>query len=95
MRTIPAGEFKAKCLALMDEVLVSGEPIRISKRGKVIAWLTPPRDVKAELPSVDSIATSLRGVATMVGDPEAWIEPMVPEGDWEHQKQDWSPSGVE
>jgi antitoxin (DNA-binding transcriptional repressor) of toxin-antitoxin stability system len=95
MRTIAAGEFKAKCLGLMDEVLVSGQPIRITKRGKVIAWLTPPREAAAQQLSVDSIFNNLRGIATIVGDADAWIEPIVPEEEWEHLKQDWSPSRAE
>jgi prevent-host-death family protein len=95
MRTIAAGEFKAKCLGLMDEVQVSGEPIRITKRGKVIAWLTPPRELAAQQPSVDSIFKNLQGMATMVGNPDVWIEPIVPEEEWDHLKQDWSPSNSE
>jgi prevent-host-death family protein len=44
-RTIPAGEFKAKCLALMDEVAASGDEIIVTKRGRAVVRL-----VKAELP---------------------------------------------
>ena len=38
---IPAGEFKAKCLQLMDKVSRSREPIVITKRGKPVAKLVP------------------------------------------------------
>lgn len=41
MRTIPAGEFKQRCLRLLDEVDTSGEPIVITKRGRPVAELTP------------------------------------------------------
>lgn len=41
---IPAGEFKAKCLQLMDRVARSREPIVITKRGKPVAKLVPPDD---------------------------------------------------
>lgn len=41
MRTIPAGEFKQRCLRLLDEVGESGEPIVITKRGRPVAELTP------------------------------------------------------
>jgi prevent-host-death family protein len=41
MKTIKASEFKAKCLALMDEVAETREPIVITKKGKPIARLTP------------------------------------------------------
>ena len=36
VRTIPAGEFKAKCLALMDEVAASGDEIVVTKRGRPV-----------------------------------------------------------
>lgn len=36
---IKAGEFKAKCLKLMDEVARTGEPVVITKRGKPVAKL--------------------------------------------------------
>lgn len=36
-----AGEFKARCLALLDEVKDTGEEIIITKRGKPAARLVP------------------------------------------------------
>lgn len=39
---VPAGEFKAKCLQLMDEVARTRESITITKRGKPVARLVPP-----------------------------------------------------
>jgi prevent-host-death family protein len=42
MRRIPAGQFKAKCLSLMDEVQQTGEEIIITKRGQPVARLLPP-----------------------------------------------------
>ena len=41
IRTITASEFRAKCLALMDEVAETGEEIVITKRGKPVARLIP------------------------------------------------------
>lgn len=38
---ISAGEFKAKCLKLMDDVKVKGEEIVITKHGKPVAKLVP------------------------------------------------------
>jgi prevent-host-death family protein len=40
-KTIPAGEFKAKCLALLDEVAKRGETLVVTKRGKPVAKLVP------------------------------------------------------
>ncbi len=41
MKTIKAGEFKAKCLRLMDEVAATGESIVITKNGTPVARLAP------------------------------------------------------
>ena len=38
---VTATEFKAKCLALLDEVDESGTAITITKRGKPVATLQP------------------------------------------------------
>ena len=43
-----ATEFKAKCLQLMDKVAETGESIQVTKRGKVVAELIPPRESKRE-----------------------------------------------
>jgi prevent-host-death family protein len=40
-RSIGAGEFKAKCLELMDDVAETGEPLIITKRGRPVAKLVP------------------------------------------------------
>ena len=40
-QTIKASEFKAKCLALMDEVARIGERVVITKNGEPIADLVP------------------------------------------------------
>lgn len=41
VRTIKASEFKAKCLALMDEVERTGEPVLVTKNGRPVAELRP------------------------------------------------------
>jgi prevent-host-death family protein len=43
MHTIKASEFKAKCLALMDEVARTGKPVLVTKHGKPVAELRPHR----------------------------------------------------
>jgi prevent-host-death family protein len=37
--TVSASEFKAKCLEIIDKVHRTGEPVTITKRGKVVARL--------------------------------------------------------
>ena len=39
MTTIQASEFKAKCLALMDQVARTGQTIVVTKNGKPVAEL--------------------------------------------------------
>jgi prevent-host-death family protein len=41
IKTIPAGEFKARCLALLDLVSETGEELIVTKRGKPVARLLP------------------------------------------------------
>jgi len=42
-RRVKASEFKAKCLALIDEVARTGDRVVITKNGKPVAELVPPR----------------------------------------------------
>ena len=48
MRTIPAGEFKVRCLRVMDEVRKSRTPVVITKNGRPLAKLVPPWEEVAE-----------------------------------------------
>lgn len=45
LRTIPAGEFKAKCLQLLDEVAERGGTLIVTKRGRPVARVVPCEDV--------------------------------------------------
>ena len=53
-KTIPAGDFKARCLKLLDEVARTGQEIIVTKRGKAVARLVPlePKVHKSLLGSV-------------------------------------------
>jgi prevent-host-death family protein len=71
MKSIPAGEFKARCLTLMDDVHATREPLVITKRGKPVAKLVPVDSGK------DEFIGRLKGVFEVVGDldadpPEEW-----------------------
>ena len=54
--TIGAGDFKAKCLQLLDEVAARREPLVITKRGKPVARLVP---IAPELPLFGAMAGSV------------------------------------
>jgi prevent-host-death family protein len=70
--TVPAAEFKAKCLALLDRVRERRESITITKRGRIVARLVPADEEDAR-PWV-----GLRGQGRWLGDPFA---PVVDEGE--------------
>ena len=48
MQTIQASKFKAKCLALMDQVARTGEMILVTKNGRPVAELRPHRGPRAK-----------------------------------------------
>jgi prevent-host-death family protein len=50
MQIIKASEFKARCLALMDEIARTGEPVLITKNGKPVAELQPHRAARRKSP---------------------------------------------
>ena len=41
MKKVAAADFKARCLKLIDHVHESGQPITITKRGRIVAVLQP------------------------------------------------------
>jgi len=59
-RRIPAGEFKAKCLALLDEVASTGTSLIVTKYGKAVAKVVPLAEGDGR--------TSLRGSVVKEGD---------------------------
>ena len=61
-QTIPAGEFKAKCLRLLDEVQQRRKEIIVTKRGKPVARLVPVKGAKPQ------IFGRLAGTARTLGD---------------------------
>lgn len=75
MSTINASEFKAKCLALIDEVSQTGEAITILKRGKPVAQLIPALPEEGRYPQ-----SSLSGSVRILGD---IVGPALPPEDWE------------
>jgi len=74
MKTMPAGQFKARCLKVMDQVRATREPVIITKRGRPVAKLVPV-DGRG-----DEIFGRLEGVIEIVGDIES---PVVPPEEWE------------
>jgi prevent-host-death family protein len=59
---IPAGEFKAKCLKLLDDVYRQRFQIVITKRGKPVARLVPVTD------DMPDIFGRMKGTGEILGD---------------------------
>jgi prevent-host-death family protein len=76
MKQIPAGQFKAQCLAIMDQVLQSGEPVLVTKHGKPVVKLVPAEN------RADDIFDYMAGKAKAVGD---IVGPVTPAEDWENK----------
>jgi prevent-host-death family protein len=74
MKQIAAGEFKAQCLAIMDRVSKSGEPVLVTKHGKPVVKLIPAEK------QVDEIFDYMAGKVKIVSD---IVGPITPLEDWE------------
>ena len=61
-KIMKASEFKAKCLAVMDEVARTGEPVQITRNGKPIADVVPHR------PPAAGIVGAWKDQVTIEGD---------------------------
>jgi prevent-host-death family protein len=60
--TVPAGEFKAKCLKMIDEVAQKRKPLVITKFGKPVAQVIPMPAKQRD------IVGSMKGSVTILGD---------------------------
>jgi prevent-host-death family protein len=74
MKAIPAGQFKARCLRIMDEVRATREPVLITKKGRPVAKLVPAES------QPEDIFGCLKDEIKIVGDIES---PVVPLEDWD------------
>lgn len=79
MEDIPISEFKAKCLAMLEQVRVTRKPIRITRHGKPVAEVVP------STPVVDRAKwlASLKGTVTIHSD---IVAPAFDKDEWEMLK---------
>jgi prevent-host-death family protein len=77
MKTMPAGKFKAQCLAVIDEVHERGEEVVITKHGKPMARLVPLEDDQAK---PDDIFGFMLGKGRITGD---IVSPIFKEEEWD------------
>ena len=78
MKQIQASAFKARCLAVMDDVQATGEPVIVTKRGKPVVKVVPIK------PENDDIFGFMAGKFKIVGDIES---PVVPLKQWKIMKK--------
>jgi len=75
MKEVSISEFKAKCLALLDQVQKTKKPILITRFGKPVAEVVPPSPTP-----VGDWMGSLRGTMEILSD---IVAPANEESDWE------------
>ena len=76
MECVTVSKFKATCLALLERVKRTGQPILITRRGEPLAQVVPPP--KPERPA--SWLGSFRSTGRIAGDV---VSPAGTERDWE------------
>ncbi|HEV3278345.1 MAG TPA: type II toxin-antitoxin system prevent-host-death family antitoxin [Terriglobia bacterium] len=76
MQEIAISEFKAKCLALLEQVHKTKKRLRVTRFGKPVADVVPPS------PAADASdwLGSMKDTMEIVGDV---ISPVIEETDWE------------
>lgn len=82
VKTMPAGEFKARCLRVMEEVRKYRTPVVITKKGKPVAKLVPPDE------PARSIFGCVAGKIAIVGDIEAPVLPPIDR--WDMHRRTWA-----
>ena len=76
MIEVAISEFKAKCLALLEQVRRTRQPIRITHHGKPVAEVVPPSPVDDR----SAWMGSMKGRMEILGD---IISPASDEDEWE------------
>jgi prevent-host-death family protein len=83
LRQMAAAEFKAKCLAVMDEVKATGKPLVVTKRGEPVIEIFPAR---SDNQKKGSFIGRLEGIMKINGDPDDFVKPIFPLEDWDMLK---------
>ena len=75
MEEISISQFKAKCLAVLEQVRKTRKPIRITRHGKPVAEVVPPAtavDREAWLASMKGSVKILGDIVAPANDPDEW-----------------------
>jgi len=79
-RTMAAGEFKTKCLRIMDDLNETGQPMIVTKRGRPSVRVVPIAEGREG--KKDDIFGRLEGIIQIHGDPDDLVNPIIPLEDW-------------
>lgn len=80
MEKIAISEFKAKCLAVLDRVQKTRQPICVTRHGVPVAEVIPPSAVQERTEWIES----MKGSVKILGD---IISPASPESEWEAERE--------
>jgi prevent-host-death family protein len=74
MKEVAISEFKAKCLAVLDEVQKTKRPVRITRRGKPVAEVVPtsPASPKTVFGFMKGKMDIVGDILSPANDPEDW-----------------------
>lgn len=81
MEEITISKFKATCLAVLERVRRTREPVLVTRRGMPVAEINPPPEGVRDASWLDS----MRGTLEIVGD--IVESPAESESDWEALKE--------
>ena len=76
MEEIAISKFKAKCLALLEQVRKTKKPIRVTRFGKPVADVVPPTPAAESADWLGSMADTME----ITGD---IVSPVIEEAEWE------------
>ncbi len=74
MKSVAISTFKARCLAMLEDVARTGEPLLVTKRGKPLARVTSSDNSRSSAPQ-----DTLRHTVETLGDV---VAPVTPQATW-------------
>lgn len=75
MVEVSISEFKAKCLALLEQVRTTRKPIRVTRHGKPVAEVLPPAPVISRREWIESLQGTVKitgDIISPANEPEEW-----------------------
>ena len=76
LQEVAISEFKAKCLALLEQVRKTKKPLRVTRFGKPVADVLPPSPTAGGAAWIGS----MKGTIEILGD---IVSPVMSDEDWE------------